>query len=388
MDRTMDYDPSHKASSVAMDYDPSHKTSSVTSITSTTSSIWDSVPSLYTGRTDSVSSRYDFDEPQEPDSLDAFNYSPQNKEGVPILLNENEQNNLTEFLDSLFNENMKKEVLIGHKVPSSTDLCHGLLTEEEKGDSEERAHNKNRELLSDDQKRANHIASEQKRRNTIRGGFKELTEIIPTLKNISNSKSTILFKSVDYIRQLEKRNKSLRERLSSLQTRLQHKHHRAHPKKHHSPAYHPEDRSQLPPSAVAALMAHKNQQKQLEALQEQLRVQQALLAKHNIQSQHSPYPTMAYHSISIPAMDDTPTTSNANSPTLPHSSLPSSSFVNNHPSSNTPALVMPASVDDWLSNHVSSAPAFHIPADEDYRHHGNTSTSFQNRLLSSRKLNH
>ncbi|KAI8975934.1 hypothetical protein BDB01DRAFT_838292 [Pilobolus umbonatus] len=348
-----------------LDYDPSHKTSSVTSIATTSS--WDSVPSLYTGRAESVSSRYDYEDLQEPDAYEAgYPYNEGHKEGVPILLNESEQNNFTEFLDSFFNDNIKKEV-IGHEVPSSS-LCHPV----NESSPEDKPVNKNRELLSDDQKRANHIASEQKRRNTIRGGFKELTEIIPTLKNISNSKSTILFKSVDYIKQLEKRNKSLRDRLLSLQSRLQQRQSNRQSKKHHS--------EPLSANAVAALMAHKNQQKQLEALQEQLRVQQALLAKHNIH--HPPlYPSkgVAYHSISIPTMDDTPTTSTHTSPTLPHASL----YVhNNHTSS--PALVMPASVDDWLSTHISSAPAFNIPADEDYHHHHhNTSTSFQ-RILSSR----
>ncbi|KAI9021582.1 Myc-type, basic helix-loop-helix domain-containing protein, partial [Phycomyces nitens] len=75
----------------------------------------------------------------------------------------------------------------------------------------------NRDLLTEDEKRANHIASEQKRRNTIRSGFKDLTDIIPTLKNINNSKSTVLFKAVDYIRHLEKRNKGLKDRLAALQ---------------------------------------------------------------------------------------------------------------------------------------------------------------------------
>ncbi|KAI8876543.1 hypothetical protein K501DRAFT_160622, partial [Backusella circina FSU 941] len=68
-----------------------------------------------------------------------------------------------------------------------------------------------KDLLSEDEKRLNHIASEQKRRNTIRSGFKELTEIIPTLKNINNSKSTILFKAVEYIKHLDRRNRGLRE---------------------------------------------------------------------------------------------------------------------------------------------------------------------------------
>ncbi|OAD01164.1 helix-loop-helix DNA-binding domain-containing transcription factor [Mucor lusitanicus CBS 277.49] len=40
------------------------------------------------------------------------------------------------------------------------------------------------ELLSDDQKRANHIASEQKRRANIRIGFEKLVDIVPTLKHL------------------------------------------------------------------------------------------------------------------------------------------------------------------------------------------------------------
>lgn len=48
------------------EYDPSHKTSSVTSTSSGTSSIWDPLPSLYTGRANSVSSAYELDDlPQE-----------------------------------------------------------------------------------------------------------------------------------------------------------------------------------------------------------------------------------------------------------------------------------------------------------------------------------
>ncbi|KAI9494858.1 helix-loop-helix DNA-binding domain-containing protein, partial [Zychaea mexicana] len=78
-----------------------------------------------------------------------------------------------------------------------------------------------RELLTEDEKRANHIASEQKRRSTIRNGFKDLTDLIPTLKNINNSKSTVLFKAVDFIRHLEKRNKGLHEKIATLEARVQ-----------------------------------------------------------------------------------------------------------------------------------------------------------------------
>ncbi|KAF9096471.1 hypothetical protein BGX29_004574 [Mortierella sp. GBA35] len=77
-----------------------------------------------------------------------------------------------------------------------------------------------KELLTEEEKRANHIASEQKRRNTIRNGFKDMTDIIPDLKDVNSSKSTILFKAVDFIRHLERRNKLLQEKASQLESRL------------------------------------------------------------------------------------------------------------------------------------------------------------------------
>lgn len=45
------------------EYDPSHKTTSVASNCSNTSSIWDPLPSLYSGRAGSVAS--ELDEPLE-----------------------------------------------------------------------------------------------------------------------------------------------------------------------------------------------------------------------------------------------------------------------------------------------------------------------------------
>ncbi|KAI8985873.1 hypothetical protein BDB01DRAFT_786622 [Pilobolus umbonatus] len=78
-----------------------------------------------------------------------------------------------------------------------------------------------KELLTEEEKRNNHIASEQKRRSMIRSGFKDLTEIVPTLKNINNSKSTVLFKAVDYIKYLDKRNRSLRDKIKHLEVRVE-----------------------------------------------------------------------------------------------------------------------------------------------------------------------
>ncbi|KAF9966848.1 hypothetical protein BGZ70_001069 [Mortierella alpina] len=77
-----------------------------------------------------------------------------------------------------------------------------------------------KELLTEEEKRANHIASEQKRRNTIRNGFKDMTEIIPDLKDVNSSKSTILFKAVDFIKHLERRNRLLQEKANRLESRL------------------------------------------------------------------------------------------------------------------------------------------------------------------------
>ncbi|CAO3594007.1 unnamed protein product [Absidia cylindrospora] len=50
------------------------------------------------------------------------------------------------------------------------------------------------ELLSDDQKKANHIASEQKRRANIRIGFDQLVDIVPNLNECQRSESLILQK--------------------------------------------------------------------------------------------------------------------------------------------------------------------------------------------------
>lgn len=89
-----------------MEYDPAHKTSSVTSTSSSTSSIWDPLPSLYTGRADSVSSAYDFDDLQEPEPFNEPNFHP-------IALNdenEQQQKSFNEFLNNFLEENQIKKV--------------------------------------------------------------------------------------------------------------------------------------------------------------------------------------------------------------------------------------------------------------------------------------
>ncbi|CAO0796050.1 unnamed protein product [Mucor circinelloides] len=76
------------------------------------------------------------------------------------------------------------------------------------------------ELLSDDQKRANHIASEQKRRANIRIGFEKLVDIVPTLSNGHRSEALILQKSVEHLRQLVESKTLLKEKARTLQLML------------------------------------------------------------------------------------------------------------------------------------------------------------------------
>ncbi|GAN06187.1 helix-loop-helix DNA-binding domain-containing protein [Mucor ambiguus] len=76
------------------------------------------------------------------------------------------------------------------------------------------------ELLSEDQKKANHIASEQKRRANIRIGFDQLVDMVPALDNCHRSEALILQKSVEYIKDLVQDKNNLRERVRELQTAL------------------------------------------------------------------------------------------------------------------------------------------------------------------------
>ncbi|KAJ2866157.1 Transcription factor [Coemansia erecta] len=58
------------------------------------------------------------------------------------------------------------------------------------------------ELLTEDEKKANHIASEQKRRQNIRVGYDQLIQIVPTLTPSQRSEALILQKTVEYVKYL------------------------------------------------------------------------------------------------------------------------------------------------------------------------------------------
>ncbi|KAI8082180.1 hypothetical protein BDF21DRAFT_492960 [Thamnidium elegans] len=143
-----------------------------------------------------------------------------------------------------------------------------------------------KELLTEEEKRSNHIASEQKRRSMIRSGFKDLTEIVPTLKNINNSKSTVLFKAVDYIKYLEKRNRNLREKIKNLEVRVEVEgrmgvlgsrslYNNRRDDSHSNNNNQQQDTN----NPSAALLQHKTQQRQLMELQEKLQIHQKMLAQ-------------------------------------------------------------------------------------------------------------
>lgn len=242
-----------------------------------------------------------------------------------------------------------------HKELPSRKRRTSVISQDSNANAELPQDKRIRDLLTDEERRANHIASEQKRRNTIRTGFKELTDIIPTLKNINNSKSTILFKAVEYVRHLEKRNRGLRDKLASLQLRLEvesrfgRRHQQqtttgSNSSQHYatsSSASNKDNTSscRLAPETLAALMAHKKQQRQLEMLQEQLRMQQELLAKHNIA-----YPTSTSH-INIPSSTSHNTFSTPFASSRRHSTLPTTQqhgFHHLYGATNAPSLNIPA----------------------------------------------
>ncbi|KAJ3045655.1 hypothetical protein HDV00_007780 [Rhizophlyctis rosea] len=77
-----------------------------------------------------------------------------------------------------------------------------------------------KQLLTEEEKRANHIESEKKRRLNIRMGFDQLVEMVPTLSQCHRSEALILQKSVEYIENLNKKRSELTTQITSLRARL------------------------------------------------------------------------------------------------------------------------------------------------------------------------
>jgi hypothetical protein len=66
-----------------------------------------------------------------------------------------------------------------------------------------------RQNLTEDQKRNNHILSEQKRRNLIQRGNADFVDIVPAVHNGGLNKSTTLYETAEFVLRLEDDNKAL-----------------------------------------------------------------------------------------------------------------------------------------------------------------------------------
>ncbi|KAM0247372.1 hypothetical protein ACHAQJ_009880 [Trichoderma viride] len=76
-----------------------------------------------------------------------------------------------------------------------------------------------RENLSEEQKRENHIRSEQKRRTLIKEGFDDLCDLVPGLKGGGFSKSTMLTMTAEWLEEVLLGNRELAAQLATLEGR-------------------------------------------------------------------------------------------------------------------------------------------------------------------------
>ncbi|KAF5016687.1 hypothetical protein F66182_11557 [Fusarium sp. NRRL 66182] len=76
-----------------------------------------------------------------------------------------------------------------------------------------------RENLTEEQKRENHIKSEQKRRTLIKEGFDDLCDLVPGLRGGGFSKSTMLVMAAEWLEDLLKGNEALAAQLAGLEGR-------------------------------------------------------------------------------------------------------------------------------------------------------------------------
>ncbi|KAG5987980.1 hypothetical protein E4U43_004871 [Claviceps pusilla] len=67
--------------------------------------------------------------------------------------------------------------------------------------------------LTEEEKKQNHIASEQKRRQAIREGFDRLTELVPGLEGQGRSEGLVLKRTVEYMRQQLQERQALIDRI-------------------------------------------------------------------------------------------------------------------------------------------------------------------------------
>ncbi|KAK6214837.1 putative helix-loop-helix DNA-binding domain-containing protein [Colletotrichum tabaci] len=69
--------------------------------------------------------------------------------------------------------------------------------------------------LTEAEKKQNHIASEQKRRQAIREGFDRLTELVPGLEGQGRSEGLVLKKTVEFMKEQLRQRQELVDRIES-----------------------------------------------------------------------------------------------------------------------------------------------------------------------------
>lgn len=102
-------------------------------------------------------------------------------------------------------------------LPSSSTTTQSPPPSKRRKSGASSATKPHRENLTEDQKRENHIKSEQKRRTLIKEGFDDLNELVPDLKGGGHSKSVVLVMAADWLEDLIEGNKVLRARLQELE---------------------------------------------------------------------------------------------------------------------------------------------------------------------------
>ncbi|KAJ1834526.1 hypothetical protein LPJ63_001866 [Coemansia sp. RSA 2711] len=127
---------------------------------------------------------------------------------------------------SLATDSIQTGSMLSPRTPTTPSI-HRRPSEARTGGSAKRRDSKKaaqRGVLTEEERRANHIASEQRRRNQIRQGYAELMSLVTTLQDpaLGNhpgtaqstpSKAVILTHAVQFIRDIEEGNQRLRRQL-------------------------------------------------------------------------------------------------------------------------------------------------------------------------------
>lgn len=74
----------------------------------------------------------------------------------------------------------------------------------------------NRQHLTEDQKKTNHIISEQKRRDLIKQGYDGIREMVPALKDVKYSKGAMLEAAADWLEDVVQCNQDLKHQLARM----------------------------------------------------------------------------------------------------------------------------------------------------------------------------